>query len=162
VVVIKLIMHKNYLPYSMILFNAVVELVLVIATLASAGDVASVSLTRLLVASSQERSTMRALLGVAVGTNYISNIVYIVLFLKYVKPLIANPRQIDVISNIVVIVVGTLTNYRFCIIAFAHLSPKPHIHIENASRLTPVHYLAIASIFLDLLPLSACIVGLYN
>ena len=67
-----------------------------------------------------------------------------------------NPRQIDFIANIVVLVLATLTNYRFALIAFAKMFPKPYIHISNASKLTPVHYLAIASLIFDILPIVAC------
>ncbi len=38
VIVIKLILQKSYVPYSLILFNAVVEMILVIAVLHNAGS----------------------------------------------------------------------------------------------------------------------------
>lgn len=159
-VAIKLILHKNYLPYSMILFNSVVELVLVIAVIASSPDL--VSYARLLVPSDAERSTIRALLGVYVATNYLTNIAYIVIFLRYIKPLLTNPRQIDTISNAVAVILGSITNYRFALIAYAKMFPKPSIHISNSSKLTPVHYLCIVSIFLDVLPIAACSMGIYQ
>jgi hypothetical protein len=162
VLVIKFIMQKNYLPYSLILFTGVVQLVLVIATIASSPDISSLSLARLLTPSNEERTTIRVLLGLSLAINYIANIIYLILFIKYIKPLVTNPRQIDVISHVVVLAVGTLTNYRFCLIAYAKLFPKPTIHIENSSKLTPIHILAIITIFLDILPISACIVGIYN
>ena len=74
----------------------------------------------------------------------------------------SNPRQIDLISNIVVIVLASLTNYRFALIAYAKMFPKPFIHISNPSKLTPIHYLSIISILLDLLPIVACSIAIYN
>lgn len=59
-------------------------------------------------------------------------------------------------------VIGTITNYRFALIAFAKMFPKPAIHIPNPSKLTPVHYLCIVSIILDILPLVACSLAIYN
>ena len=73
-----------------------------------------------------------------------------------------NPRQIDVISNVVVLILATLTNYRFGLIAFAKMFPKPAIHINTPSKLTPIHYLAIASLLLDIIPLSACAIAIHN
>jgi len=128
VIIIKLVMHKSYVPYSLILASSVIEFVLVIATLANSTDISGYSF-RLLTTSSAERMTIRGLLGGALAINYISNIIYIVLFVKYIKPLISNPRQIDVIANVVVIVFGTLTNYRFAVIAFSKMFPKPSIYV---------------------------------
>lgn len=121
-------MHKSYVPYSLIIGTSVIQFVLIIATIANSGDIVSYSF-RLLVASSAERLIIRGLLGGALAINYISNIIYIVLFVKYIKPLITNPRQIDIIANVVVLVFGTLTNYRFAIIAFSKMFPKPSIYI---------------------------------
>jgi len=39
-IAIKVILQKSYLPYSMILFNSIVEFILVIAVIANAGDLA--------------------------------------------------------------------------------------------------------------------------
>jgi len=69
--------------------------------------------------------TIRALLGTSIATNYLTNIAYIFIFIKYIKPLMNNPRQIDFISNIVVLVIGSLTNYRLALMAFSKLFPKP-------------------------------------
>lgn len=160
VVVIKLILQKNYIPYSLLIFNSVVQLILVIATLASSPNL--VAYSRLLVPSDSERNAIRGLLGTYIATNYLSNLAYIIIFIKYIRPLMSNPRQIDTISNIVALVIGTITNYRFALIAFAKMFPKPAIHIPNPSKLTPVHYLCIVSIILDILPLAACSLAIYN
>lgn len=116
----------------------------------------------MLVPSNEERLAVRALLATALATNYITNFIYIVIFVKYIKPLLTNPRQIDVIANIAALVVGTVTNYRFALIAFCKMFPKPHIHIVNGSKLTPIHYLAIISLLLDLFPIAGCCLLLYN
>lgn len=160
VVGIKLLLHKNYLPYSLILCSAVVELVLAIAVVGSAPNLDLY--VRLLLPSDSERQTIRALLGVYLATNYLCNLIYIVIFVKYIKPLLVNPRQIDTISNIVVIAVGTFTNYRFALLAFAKLFPKPSVYVPNSSKLTPVHYLCVATIVLDVLPIAACSMAIYN
>jgi len=106
--------------------------------------------------------TIRALLGTSIATNYLTNIAYIFIFIKYIKPLMNNPRQIDFISNIVVLVIGSLTNYRLALMAFSKLFPKPYIHINIGSKLTPVHYLCITSLILDILPIAACAIAIYN
>ena len=162
VVAIKLIIGKNYLPYSLILFSSVAEFVLVIVVLSQAVPIDTISIARLLPASNEERTTLRALLGTAIAMNYLTNICYVIIFIKYIRPLMSNPRQIDFISNVVVIVIAALTNYRFALIAFAKMFPKPFIHIANPSKLTPVHYLAIASLLLDLIPIAACGIAIYN
>ena len=72
---------------------------------------------------------MFVLLVTSLVVNYLLNIVYLIIFIKYIKPLIVNPKQIDVISNVVVLVLATLTNFRFGLIAFARILPKPYIHI---------------------------------
>lgn len=86
----------------------------------------SPTLSRLLLDGTSS-SLLKALFGLGIAANYIGNLVYILIFMRYIKPLIPNPRQIDVISNVVVLIVAVLTNYRFAIIAFAKLFPKPNI-----------------------------------
>jgi hypothetical protein len=162
VVAIKLLLHKNYVPYSLILFNAIVEFILVIAVLSSAGSLASFSVARLLSPSDEERSTIRGLLGTALAVNYLSNIAYIVIFVKYIRPLMGNPRQIDFISNLVVLVLAVLSNYRLALMAFSRMFPKPFIFVNNPSKLTPVHYLCVASLLLDLIPLVGCAIAIHN
>lgn len=100
------------------------------------------------------------LLAFTICINYITNFIYLYIFIKYLKPLIVNPKQIDIISHIAVLVVAMLTNYRFAIIAFAKLFPKPNIQIEMAKHLTPVHYLCMGSVILSIFPIIAAGVGL--
>ena len=71
-------------------------------------------------------------------------------------------RQIDLISNGFVLIIGTLGNFRFCLSAFSKLFPKPQIPIDNHTRLTPIHYLCIASIVLSAIPIAAACVLIYN
>lgn len=71
-------------------------------------------------------------------------------------------RQIDRISNYAVVVVGMLTNYRFTLLAYSKLFPKPNILVENQSKLTPIHYMCIASILTSFLPLTAACILIYN
>jgi hypothetical protein len=105
---------------------------------------------------------MKGLLIGSLLVNYLLNIAYIVVFIKYIKPLISNPREIDIISNVVVLVIATVTNFRFGLIAFAKMFPKPSIYIENQSKLTPVHYLCFVGMLFDILPIVACVMGVSN
>jgi hypothetical protein len=101
-----------------------------------------------------------ALLGLSIASNYITNIIYIVIFIKYIKPLVSNPRQIDVISIVVALIIGVATNYRFTLIAFARMFPKPNIYVEDPKHFSQIHTLCIVSIILDLFPLVASFLGL--
>lgn len=142
------------------LFSCLLEFVLIVIILASSNSAVS---SRLLVSSTPSYvTTMQGLFGLSLGLNYLSNIIYIVIFVKYIKPLIASPKQIDIISHSAVIVVATLTNYRFALIAYAKMFPKPNVKIRLASQLTPIHYLCVGSILTDIFPVTACGLGLYN
>lgn len=103
-----------------------------------------------------------SLLIVSLVVNYLMNIVFAIIFYKYLAPLVTAPRQVDYITIGVVFVIGMLTNYRFCLIFFSKMFPKPRIHVEFSSRLTPVHYLCIASVFLSGFALAACGIILKN
>ena len=46
--------------------------------------------------------------------------------------------------------------------AYSRMFPKPFIYISNPSKLTPVHYLCIISLFLDIIPITACAIAIYN
>lgn len=104
---------------------------------------------------------MVGLLACSLALNYVANFVYLVLFCKYLKKYIPD-RQIDKISNYLVVVVGTLLNFRFSLLAYSKMFPKPNILVENQSKLTPVHYMCIASIFTTLFPLIAAGILIYN
>ncbi len=41
------------------------------------------------------------------------------------RPLIAVPRQIDYIVNGVILFIATVTNYRFGVVAYSKMFPKP-------------------------------------
>lgn len=93
--------------------------------------------------------------------NYILNILYIIVFCKYIRKLLQD-RQIDIISNYFVLFLGTISSFRFCLISFSKMFPKPNIWIENASQLTPVHYLCGISIINTILVLAATGTLIYN
>lgn len=105
---------------------------------------------------------MLGLLIVSLVINYILNILFLIIFCKYIKPLIENPKQIDIIAITVMLIIAMLTNFRFSLIAFARLFPKPHIHVSDSSKLTPVHYMCILALCLDILPLAAACLGIYK
>lgn len=55
-----------------------------------------------------------------------------------------------------------LSNYRFSLVAYSKMFPKPNILVENQSKLTPLHYMCISSMFTAVLPLGAAGVLIYN
>ena len=57
------------------------------------------------------------------------NIIFAIIFWKYIYPLIKDPRQVDYITIGVVMVLGMLTNYRFTLLMFSKMFPKPRIHV---------------------------------
>lgn len=71
------------------------------------------------------RSTIMILFVVALVVNYLSNFLYLFLFCKYLWPLLPNPKQIDYITNGLVLVFATATNYRFGFMAYSKMFPKP-------------------------------------
>lgn len=122
------------------------------------------AVSRLLATSTGPSQYMYSVLGLlasSVALNYISNIIFLVLFWKYLKKYIGD-RQIDKISNYLVLTVGALTNYRFSLVAYSKMFPKPNILVENQSKLTPIHYMCISSLFVAILPLSAAGMLVYN
>ena len=102
------------------------------------------------------------LLIVALVVNYVMNVVFAVIFFKYLAPIINAPRQVDYITIGAAFIIGMITNYRFCLIFFSKMFPKPRIDVEFSSRLTPVHYLCIASVFLSGFALGATGIILKN
>lgn len=116
----------------------------------------SASASRLLIGTDYSyRIIIKNLLIAGLALNYVSNILYLIIFIKYISPLMVKPRQIDYITQIAALLLGTVTNYRFGLICFSRMFPKPEIQVDNSSRLTPINYLAAASVMLDMLPLAA-------
>jgi hypothetical protein len=66
-VVIHLLYHKNYLPYSVMLLSAVIQFVLILALLSST----QTTTARLLAADNGYLAQMRGLLGGAIAANYL-------------------------------------------------------------------------------------------
>jgi hypothetical protein len=127
VIVLKFIMSKLYLPYAMIYALSIVQLILIIVTVGSLKNVDSVRL--LLGVDYTYRNTVKSLLIVSLVFNYIANGFYIFIFIKYIRQLIRNPRQIDYIVNIGILILATITNYRFALVAFSKMFPKPVIYV---------------------------------
>ena len=61
-----------------------------------------------------------------------------------------------------VLFVSTATNYRFGLLAFSRMFPRPCIPIKMACRLTPLNYLAMGSLLLDVLGLTAAVMLIYK
>ena len=101
------------------------------------------------------------LLITVITINYITNILYLVIFCKYIKKLIQD-RQIDYISNYIIVGLGTISNFRLSLLAYSKMFPKPKIIIENSSQLTPVHYICGISFLSTILILAAVGTMIYN
>lgn len=173
VVVLKLFVLKAiYMPYSYIFVSSIVEFVLIIAVTSKTNTTIATLLANASKRLLQNISTTTelpqthhyaalGLLASSLAINYISNFIYLFLFIKYLKKYIPD-RQIDKISNYIVVAVGILSNYRFSLMAYSKLFPKPNILVENQSKLTPIHYMCIASIGTSIIPLSAAGILIYN
>lgn len=71
------------------------------------------------------RVSIKGLLIAGLVVNYVTNVLYIIVFCKYMRPLILVPRQIDYIVNGAILTIATLTNYRFGVLAYSKMFPKP-------------------------------------
>lgn len=167
VLILKLLQKKLYAPFSLLFCYCIVELVLIIVTLSTVNKLPSsansVSVARMLVGMDYSyRATVKALLIASLAINYVTNVLYLIIFCKYMRPLILVPRQIDYIVNGVILTLASITNYRFGVVAYSKMFPKPEIRIENASRLTPINYLLITSIILDVIPLVSSVILVYK
>lgn len=158
IVLLKLFVLKQiYLPYSYMYIGCLVELVLVYSIAIEASSMSS----RRLLEAEGFYSTVVGVLAASLVLNYLFNFAYVGIFCKYLKKYIPD-RQIDKVSNYSVLIFGTLTNFRFSLIAFSKMFPKPSICVENASKLTPLHYLCIGTLFTQILPLGAAGILIYN
>jgi hypothetical protein len=165
------IVKKLYLPYSFMFLGCFIEYILIIVILGNLYSTVSIGTSRLLQSVSTSKHsqiipssylmTAIGLLATTLVLNYISNFVYIFLFCRYLRKFIPD-RQIDKISNDFVLGIGVITNYRFSLVAYSKLFPKPNILVENQSKLTPIHYLCIVSMIVIILPLAASGVLIYN
>jgi hypothetical protein len=148
---------KNYIPYSIIAVSGIIQFTELIVCLI----LSKPNPTRLLFSVSSAM-TVTGLLLSSLILNYLFNLIYIFIFLRYIKPLIYKPKQSDLITHGVVMAIATLTSFRFGLLAYSKLCAKPAVRIENSSRLTPVHYLCIVCVIFDLLPIIACGLVLYT
>jgi len=124
VIVIKLLLKRLYIPYSAMIGLCIVECILVISCI-SVVDHSALSSRLLMGVDYSYRIIVKNLLIASLALNYVSNILYLILFIKYISPLIVKPRQIDYITHIGTLFIGTVTNYRFGLIAFSRMFPKP-------------------------------------
>lgn len=85
---LRIVSTKNYAPYSLLTVSSVIQYIELLICLLLLTQITS---ARLLLAVSQS-STVIKLLLTSLILNYIFNIVYIIVFLKYVKPLILKPK----------------------------------------------------------------------
>lgn len=148
--------HQTYVPYSLIIISSVAEFVLVLAVIAQSSPTASARL----LATTSSKTVILGLLGLTIALNYIANALYICLFIKYLKPLIVKLQQIDKITHAATLIFGFITNYRFAMVAFSRMFPRPRVPVDMAKHLTPVHYLCFASLICSIFPVVACVVNL--
>jgi hypothetical protein len=159
---------KMYLPYAYLFMGSLIEYILVIVVLVTINKPApTLSVSRLLspaVDTPPSHHFQHGILGlliVSIILNYLSNLIYLRIFCKYLLRSVSD-RQIDKISNYVVLVVGTITNYRFFVIAYSKLFPKPNILIDHHSKLTPLHYMCIGSLVGELILVATAGILIYN
>lgn len=139
IVVLKfLVVKKLYLPYSFIFLSCLIELILVFVVISKEDAaikslLAATSTSRLLQVSNKTialpqsyQYSVIGLLACSIVLNYVANFIYVGLFCKYLRKYIPD-RQIDKISNYLVLVVGTLLNFRFSLLAYSKMFPKPNI-----------------------------------
>lgn len=115
---------KNYIPYSIIAMSGIIQFTELIICLI----LSKPSTTRLLFSVSST-TTITGLLVSSLILNYILNLIYIFIFLKYIKPLIYKPKQSDLITHGVVMAIATLTSFRFGLLAYSKLCAKPAVRI---------------------------------
>lgn len=167
VVIAKLLLGKAYVPYSILMVSSLIQIIqiLVLLIVLSSAETSSSSTTisRLLVGMDYSyRIKIYSLLLASLVLSYVMNILFLYIFCRYIKPLLGLPKQIDLITNGIVLALATLTTYRLMLLSFSRMFPKPWIPIDNASRLTPVNYLCVVTLILDLLPFSAAIFLIYK
>lgn len=135
--VFKLLILKGInVAYSFVFLGCIIEFSLIIGVLVYQSNTIQaitdqIAIARLLqkkeeLIVEEYQSVALGLLATTIALNYISNIVYIVFFCKYLKQYIAD-RQVDTITNYVVLVLGTLSNYRFSLLCYSKMFPKPKI-----------------------------------
>lgn len=129
---------------------------LVLAVIAQSNSTTSARL----LATTSNKTVVLGLLGLTIALNYIANALYICIFIKYLKPLIVKLQQIDKITHTATLLFGFITNYRFAMVAFSRMFPRPRVPVDMAKYLTPVHYLCFASLICSIFPVVACIVNL--
>ena len=134
VILMKLLQKKLYAPFSLLFAFCLIELTLIIVTISTVSKLPSssnsIAVGRLLVGMDYSyRATVRSLLIASLVINYLTNVFYLVIFCRYMRPLILVPRQIDYIVNGVILVIAGLTNYRFGVVAYSKMFPKPEIRI---------------------------------
>ena len=117
--------NKIYIPYSILAISSLIELIMIIVILSNS-SFSSIS-RLLLLSSSNHRSTIQIIFIVTLAFNYLTNFIYIFIFIRYIKPLILNPKQTDIISHGFILVIGTLTNYRFALLVYSKMFSKPSV-----------------------------------
>jgi hypothetical protein len=120
---------KIYAPYSVVFLTSALEYMLIIGTTIHSSSIIGEESRRLLEYDITQRPVILNLLIAALVVNYVMNIIFAVIFFKYLVPLINAPRQVDYITIGAAFIMGMLTNYRFCLIFFSKMFPKPRINV---------------------------------
>ena len=72
-----------------------------------------------------------ALMAVCLALNYLSNIAYLVLYCKYIRPNMILNRQVDIVTNHSLLTFAMLTNYRFALLPFSKMFRHPNVEVSN-------------------------------
>lgn len=130
IIALKLLLKRPYIPYSLLMCYCLAQLVLIFAGIvvlnSSPSSSNSSTVSRLLLGMDYSyRIIAKNLLITGLALNYLMNVLYIIIFCKYIYPLIRNPHQIDYIVTTVILIISTITNYRFGLMTYSRVFPKP-------------------------------------
>jgi hypothetical protein len=160
------IIDKMYAPYALLVGGAIISFTELVALLGiTTGKVINVS-SRLLAASTTDASptflvTVFRLVAASLALNYLLNFIFICIFCKYIRPLILR-RQIDIFSNYLTLIIGTLTSYRVYLLSFSRLFKQPFVEVRESSVMIPINIILCVSYHLDVIMLIAGIILAIN
>lgn len=118
-----------YVPYAVMFLSAVIQysLLLSVTILIMSSSTPTSTLTRLLLTSSTLTS-LQALFLLCLALNYIFNILHLILFFKYLKPLMKHPlSSSSALAMVAVLTISTLTNFKMGVLLFSRLCTTPQL-----------------------------------
>jgi hypothetical protein len=122
-----------YVPYALLLGGGVIEVVEMAVLIAVVdGKIVGETAKRMLTVAMGETIPINhlyivlGLLAAGMALNYLLNLVFLVVFARYIRPMMQK-RQIDIVSNYATLIFGMVTTYRFYLLAFSRLFKQPHV-----------------------------------